>query len=84
MHPTIRLEVFAPTTKPIFCINRQRVNRKIIVYYQIDYTASTLICWGFFRVFISVLDNDDDVCALSLAWEAYKFAEIQGNGPSVW
>ena len=29
-------------------------------------------------------DHDDDVCALSLAWEAYKFANVQGNGPSVW
>ena len=29
-------------------------------------------------------DHDDDVCALALAWEAYKFADIQGSGPSVW
>jgi len=29
-------------------------------------------------------DHDDDVCALALAREAFKFANMQGNGPSVW
>jgi hypothetical protein len=29
-------------------------------------------------------DHDDDVCALALAWEAFKFADIQSAGPSVW